>query len=97
MLFFTDPILPMYYYVPTDCINEEKTNPGTAYRSPSEEGSRSDNIFMWGQAMMIISDLLTSQLINVIDLDPIRRYLPSPTRPKGAGRYSTFEVKYFFL
>ena len=47
---------------------------------------------MMGQAMLIISDLLTTQLLNVQELDPIRRYLPSATRPKSGGRYSSFEV-----
>ena len=87
-----DPILPKYYYVPSDSILEEKAKKGSVYRFPSEEGSSAQNIFMMGQAMLIISDLLTTQLLNVQELDPIRRYLPSATRPKSGGRYSSFEV-----
>ena len=91
----------MYYYVPNDALQDEKAKPGSQYRFPSDEGSSLNNIFLWGQAMLIMSDLLTSQLMSVTDLDPIRRYLPSSTRPKpggGGGRYSTFEVcMYLFI
>ena len=88
--------MPMYYYVPEIDVQNVKSGKDSMFRCPSEEGSISSKIFLWGQAMMIISDLLTSQLISVNDLDPIRRYLPSPTRPKGGGRYSTFEVRLIF-
>lgn len=93
-----DPIMPMYYYVPLDSVADEKANPGSQYRYPSEQGSAgTNNIFLWGQSMLIISDLLTSQLLKVHELDPIRRYLPSATRPKAAGRYSTFEVRFALI
>lgn len=88
-----DPILPMHYFVPMDAIPDEKANAGSQYRYPSTEGSSASNIFIWGQSMMLMADLLTSQLISVTDLDPIRRHLPSATRPKTGGRYSTFEVR----
>ena len=90
-----DPILPMYYYVPEDAIKEEKETVGTQYRFPSEEGSTVNKIFLWGQAMMIIADLLTSHLVTVDEIDPIRRHLPSSNRPNKGTRYSSFEVIQF--
>lgn len=54
--------------------------------------SESGGIFLWGQAMFIIAQLLTGGLIHVNELDPIRRYLPSYSRPRKAGRYSAFQV-----
>ena len=87
-----DPMLPMYYYVPKDAIKEEQMTKGSQYRFPSEEGSIQTNIFLWGQAMLIISDLLTAKLLSVDEIDPIRRHLPSSTRPNYGARYSTFEV-----
>ena len=87
-----DPLLPMYYYVPKDAIKDEQLRKGSQFRYPSEEGSVVTNIFLWGQAMMIISDLLTSKLLSVDEIDPIRRHLPSSTRPNYGARYSTFEV-----
>ena len=87
-----DPMLPMYYYVPKDAIKEEQMSKGSQYRFPSDEGSMQANIFLWGQAMLIISDLLTAKLLSVDEIDPIRRHLPSSTRPNYGARYSTFEV-----
>ena len=86
-----DPLLPMYYYVPEDAIKEEKES-GDQYRFPSEEGATVHKIFLWGQAMMIIADLLTSKLLTVDEIDPIRRHLPSSNRPNKGTRYSSFEV-----
>ena len=54
----------MYYYVPNDVLQEEKAKRGSQYRFPSDEGSSASNIFLWGQAILIMSDLLTSQLIS---------------------------------
>lgn len=87
-----DPILPMYYYVPAESLSDERGGHGSQYRYPSEEGGSSSNIFLWGQAMLIIADLMASQLVQVHEVDPIRRYLPSSSRPKAGGRYSTFEI-----
>ena len=82
----------MYYYVPLEAIQDEKANPGSQYRLPSDEGSSGANVFLWGQAMLILSDLLACSLVSVHELDPVRRYLPSATRPKSGARYSTFEA-----
>ena len=74
---------------------DEKSKKVSVYRFPSEEGSKASDIFLFGQSMLIISDLMTTQLLLLHEVDPIRRYLPSATRPKSGGRYSSFEVKYF--
>ena len=81
--------------MPRDSILDEKSKKGSAYRFPSEEGSKASDIFLFGQSMLIISDLMTTQLLLVHEVDPIRRYLPSATRPKSGGRYSSFEVSIF--
>ncbi|KAG8230656.1 hypothetical protein J437_LFUL010675 [Ladona fulva] len=49
-------------------------------------------LFLWGQAMYIISKLLTEKLLHVTELDPVRRHLPSFSRPHRGGRYSAFQV-----
>ena len=74
-------------------IENERRCPGSQHRIASNDGCSSQDLFLWGQAMMIISDLLTSQLLNVYELDPIRRHLPSYNRPKLRGRYSAFDVR----
>lgn len=95
----TDPVIPMYYYVPEENLEAERNEPCSAYRLPSEEG-RSHKVptdqevpmYLWNQAMFVIAQLLTADLLHINELDPIRRYLPSYNRPRRAGRYSAFQV-----
>ncbi|XP_058452785.1 probable phosphorylase b kinase regulatory subunit beta isoform X4 [Malaya genurostris] len=53
----------------------------------------SQSLFLWGQSVFIIAQLLTAGLLHINELDPIRRYLPSYNRPRKAGRYSAFQAK----
>lgn len=58
------PLVPRYYYVPKDYLEQEKNAPGTQIRLPSNEGKikvnneSRDNVFLWGQSVYIISQLL---------------------------------------
>lgn len=36
-------------------------------------------------------------MININELDPIRRYLPAAERPRPNSRYSSFQVGYYIL
>lgn len=65
------------------------------YAPDGEEGytkSPVGPLFLWGQAVFIIAQLLTSGLLHINELDTIRRYLPSYSRPRKGGRYSAFQV-----
>ncbi|GBL80512.1 Phosphorylase b kinase regulatory subunit beta, partial [Araneus ventricosus] len=73
-------VVPKYFYVPTLCIDAERREPGSQKRIPSEEGD-ADNLFLMGQALYIMSELLVDGLLHINELDPIRRYLPSYNRP----------------
>ncbi|KAJ8303410.1 hypothetical protein KUTeg_019806 [Tegillarca granosa] len=84
-------LVPMYYYVPKEFIDQEKYQPGTCKREPSPEGS-TDGVFLWGQAVYFVSQLLVDGLLNVNEFDPIRRHLPASERPKVNLRYSCFQV-----
>ncbi|XP_021703550.1 probable phosphorylase b kinase regulatory subunit beta isoform X5 [Aedes aegypti] len=53
----------------------------------------SQSLFLWGQSVFIIAQLLTAGLLHINELDPIRRYLPSYNRPRKGGRYSAFQAK----
>ncbi|XP_063236917.1 probable phosphorylase b kinase regulatory subunit beta isoform X2 [Bacillus rossius redtenbacheri] len=87
-----DPVIPMCYYVPADRVEAEKQEPGSQARQASPEGcGGAGGVFLWNQAMLVISQLLTSGLLHVNELDPIRRYLPSYNRPRKGGRYSAFQ------
>ncbi|XP_059616848.1 probable phosphorylase b kinase regulatory subunit beta isoform X1 [Phlebotomus argentipes] len=67
------------------------------YFQPDGEGgytrANPNSLFLWGQSMFIISQLLTAGLLHINELDPIRRYLPSYNRPRKGGRYSAFQAK----
>ncbi|XP_050425684.1 probable phosphorylase b kinase regulatory subunit beta isoform X2 [Adelges cooleyi] len=90
---FGDPFIPMFYYVTKENVDYEKADPGSQLRSPGpkcEDGEKQP-LFLWNQALYIIAQLLTSNLLHMNELDPIRRYLPSYNRPKRPGRYSAFQ------
>ncbi|XP_066991730.1 probable phosphorylase b kinase regulatory subunit beta isoform X2 [Anabrus simplex] len=86
-----DPIIPMYYYVPENSVEFEKQEPGSQLRVASEVGSGNKGIFLWNQALFVIAQLLTADLLHINELDPIRRHLPSYNRPHKGGRYSAFQ------
>ncbi|XP_014223214.1 probable phosphorylase b kinase regulatory subunit beta isoform X2 [Trichogramma pretiosum] len=93
---YGDPIIPAYYYVPKESIEMEKADPGTMAKQPSrigrpQRGGEDTPIYLWNQAMFVIAQLLTANLLHINELDPIRRYLPSYNRPRKAGRYSAFQ------
>ncbi|XP_064639915.1 phosphorylase b kinase regulatory subunit beta-like isoform X2 [Lineus longissimus] len=83
-------VLPKYYYVPKDYIEGERAAPGSQSRMPSPEGSK-EGLFMWGQAIYIISQLLVDDLVHVAELDPIHRFLPKGLSDKHNIRYSYFK------
>ncbi|RZC40824.1 phosphorylase b kinase regulatory subunit beta [Asbolus verrucosus] len=82
-----DPVIPQYYYVPTDNLDKERVEPNTSPRKATSE----NGLFLWNQAMFILAQLLTAGLLHINELDPIRRYLPSYNRPRKGGRYSAFQ------
>lgn len=87
-----DPLVPMMFSVPTDSMKEEKCEPRSQKRKITMSnivGAQND-VFLWGQAMYIISELLTKNFLHIYELDPIKRYLPCYARQKPVGRYSSF-------
>lgn len=87
---YGDHVVPKYFYVRYDYIDDEKKEPGTQIRDASPIGS-SENLFLMGQALHIVSQLLMDGLLHINELDPVRRYLPSYNRPRRTGRYSAFQ------
>lgn len=88
---FGDYLMPQYYYVPPEYLKNDKEDLSTI-KLASHEGSESSTLFLMGQAVLIITQLLTSELLHINELDPIRRYMPSFDRTRKIGRYSTFQV-----
>ena len=86
-----DVVIPRYYYVPEVLMEAERLNPGSQDRLPNAENTDGDGeIFLWGQALFIISQLLVEGLISPSELDPLRRYMPAAQRPSRKFRYSSF-------
>lgn len=87
-----DPVVPMYYYVPKELIESEKAEYGSQTKLPSGEGSGDNqSLFLWNQALYVIAQLLIAGLLHVNELDPIRRFLPSYSKPRKTARYSAFQ------
>ncbi|XP_049708176.2 probable phosphorylase b kinase regulatory subunit beta isoform X4 [Helicoverpa armigera] len=86
---YGDPVIPWYYYVPREGIENERSEPNSVRRLPANTGG----LFLWAQSLFVLAQLLTGGLLHVNELDPIRRYLPSYNRPRRAGRYSAFQAK----
>jgi len=53
------PIIPKYYYVSKENVDSEKANPGSQDRVASDEDADTGNIYLWGQSVYIISQLLS--------------------------------------
>jgi phosphorylase kinase alpha/beta subunit len=49
--------VPKYYYLPEESIGLERQSPGSQKKIASDEGN-GDNLFLWGQSVYIISQLL---------------------------------------
>ena len=58
-LLFVGPIIPKYYFVPESGIEQEKKNPGSVERMPSDQGSEEGNLFLWGQSVLLITYMLS--------------------------------------
>jgi Glycosyl hydrolases family 15. len=83
----------MYFYIPEEFVEMERQEPGSQPRLPSAEGSGcTEPLYLMNQALFIMAQLLTADLLHINELDPIRRYLPSYNRPRRGGRYSAFQV-----
>lgn len=89
---FGDYLMPKYYFVPLDSINDEKGHPESVERLASQEGSSSDQVYITGQAILLITRLLLANLVHPNELDPLRRHMPSHDRPKRIGRYPSFRA-----
>ncbi|XP_026327867.1 probable phosphorylase b kinase regulatory subunit beta isoform X4 [Hyposmocoma kahamanoa] len=94
---FGDPVIPWYYYVPREGIENERNEPYSVRRvpasQPSDDNKDTGGLFLWAQSLFVLAQLLTGGLLHMNELDPIRRYLPSYNRPRRAGRYSAFQAK----
>ncbi|XP_071957802.1 phosphorylase b kinase regulatory subunit beta-like [Antedon mediterranea] len=82
-------LMPKCYNVPRNYVDREKAEPGSQIRCTNDNKS----IFLWGQSIFIIAQLLKDKLLEMDQLDPIGRYHSKATvrKQKHNTRYSAFE------
>lgn len=86
----TNSLVPRFYYVDKDDVEKEYKKPGASKRRCSFGLFDEPPVFLWGQALYVISQLLVDDLISRQELDPIRRYVPLKDQRGVNMRYSTF-------
>ncbi|WP_218082322.1 glycoside hydrolase family 15 protein [Anthocerotibacter panamensis] len=70
-------LVPELYYVPSDCIAQERTQPSSQTRLPNA------NIpLVWAQSLYLLGCLLGEGLLHPEDIDPLGRYRMSRTRSR---------------
>ncbi|XP_068721668.1 phosphorylase b kinase regulatory subunit beta-like isoform X1 [Montipora capricornis] len=86
-------LIPHYFYVPKIYLEAERKKPHSQIRLPSTE--EDGDIFLWGQSLLIIMNLLDSNFLDVNEIDPIGRHLSQSARTRygySSHRYSSFKV-----
>ncbi|VVC92224.1 unnamed protein product [Leptidea sinapis] len=63
------PVIPWYYYVPSDGIENERNDPYSVRRLPASEHGDCDNkdsggLFLWAQSLFVLAQLLTGGLLH---------------------------------
>uniref|UniRef100_A0A8C4Q9C7 Phosphorylase b kinase regulatory subunit n=1 Tax=Eptatretus burgeri TaxID=7764 RepID=A0A8C4Q9C7_EPTBU len=90
LLFATEtghPVVPKYFHVPFDFVEEERANPGSQCRYPSNTGV-DGRLFLWGQALFLTAQLLVEKLITPREVDQAWRWIPPEERRNVSMRYS---------
>ncbi len=63
-------LLPELYYVPEDCIEAEREQPGSQTRLPNANVP-----LVWAQSLYYLGQLMSEGLLSVGDIDPLGRHL----------------------
>lgn len=85
-------LIPHYFFVPKIYLEAERKKPHSQIRCP---GNEDGDIFLWGQSLMTIMNLLDCGLLDVNEIDPIGRHLCNTANFHygfSNCRYSSFKV-----
>ncbi|XP_065827266.1 phosphorylase b kinase regulatory subunit beta-like [Oscarella lobularis] len=80
--------LPKFYFVPEECTQDERANPGSQRREPDP----SPTLFLWGNALYIIASLLKEELVSPGELDPLERRISPLFRTNSNKRHSNLKT-----
>ena len=67
-----DPLVPQMYQVGSEQMQRERAAPRSQKRKITN-ASNPEEVFLCGQALFLIAELLTKGLVQVYDVDPIKR------------------------
>ncbi|XP_039260321.2 phosphorylase b kinase regulatory subunit beta-like [Styela clava] len=84
-------LVPRFYYVQKDDIQKERNKPGSCDRKCSFDLTKETYVFLWGQALYTISQLLVDGLISRQEIDPVKRFIPLKEQRGVNMRYSMFQ------
>ena len=79
-------LLPKYFYVPEPYVDLERAKRGQATRLPSRVGSAEGNVFLWGQSVWIIAQLLRQW--RTLLPSCLRSFSASSSRPPSSSSAS---------
>lgn len=85
-------LCPSFPKVPPEYVELERASPNSAPRFADSDGTSYNSMYLMGQSVLLITQLLLGGLLQVHELDPLRRYTPSYERNRKMGRYSVFQV-----
>ena len=67
-----DPLVPQMYQVGSGQMKSERAMPRSQTRKITN-ASNPEEVFLCGQALLVIAELLTRDLVHVYEVDPIKR------------------------
>ena len=67
-----DPLVPQMYQVGSGEVKHERMQPRSQRRKITN-ASNPEEVFLCGQALFVIAELLTRGLVYVYEVDPIKR------------------------
>ncbi|KAL7671522.1 hypothetical protein ACOME3_006418 [Neoechinorhynchus agilis] len=91
-------MMPMYFYVDRDQIDTARNDPDSCCfmccNELEESVGTAPRVFLFGQAIWIIAQLLAEKLLRPNDLDPVMRHERPSNRPARFSRYSSIHGMY---
>eukprot|EP00112_Aurelia_sp_Birch-Aquarium-sp1_P019224 Seg4716.3 transcript_id=Seg4716.3/GoldUCD/mRNA.D3Y31 product="Phosphorylase b kinase regulatory subunit beta" protein_id=Seg4716.3/GoldUCD/D3Y31 len=85
-------VLPKYYYVAHEGVEQERGRPGSVERIPDSD----EEVFLWGHSLYLLAKLLLDGLVSVNEIDPLNRHMfdkSAIARKVSVNyRYSSFET-----
>lgn len=80
MFIFSDMVLPKYYYVAHEGVEQERGRPGSVERIPDSD----EEVFLWGHSLYLLAKLL--RMYQLLNFSEIRILVYLHDYPKDCGQ-----------